>query len=180
MLYVLDRGRSNFASIKINPITGNCKRDYTWKFMLLLKITAFWDVALCSLVEIGRRLRCAYCFHHQGYSAQLRMRVLNIRCRKNLKCHLVHLLLNSQVLEHKVKKVSAQWLVSSFIIHSTSYCKNFLGSFAVFCRRNMAFTLYGAIHISSMGLSSMNTRRRHIGCVVAQVCDLRFDRIIGI
>jgi hypothetical protein len=29
-------------------------------------------------------------------------------------------------------------------------------------------------------LSSMNTRRRHIGCVVAQVCDLRFDRIIGI
>jgi hypothetical protein len=44
----------------------------------------------------------------------------------------------------------------------------------------MAFTLYGAIHISSMGLSSMNTRRRHIGYVVAQVCDLRFDRIIGI
>jgi hypothetical protein len=31
-------------------------------------MTVFWDVALCSLVEIeiGRRFRGAYCFHREG------------------------------------------------------------------------------------------------------------------
>jgi hypothetical protein len=31
----------------------------------LLKITVFWDVAPCSLVEVCRRFRGAYCLHHQ-------------------------------------------------------------------------------------------------------------------
>jgi hypothetical protein len=31
-----------------------------------VKITAFWDVAPCSVVEIGRRFKGAYCLHHQG------------------------------------------------------------------------------------------------------------------
>jgi hypothetical protein len=30
-----------------------------------MKMTVFWDVALCSLVEIDRRFRGAYCLHHQ-------------------------------------------------------------------------------------------------------------------
>jgi hypothetical protein len=30
-----------------------------------IKITAFWDTALCSLVEVDRRFRSAYCLHHQ-------------------------------------------------------------------------------------------------------------------
>jgi hypothetical protein len=31
-----------------------------------LKMTAFWDVAPCSVVEVGRRFRDAYCLHHEG------------------------------------------------------------------------------------------------------------------
>jgi hypothetical protein len=31
-----------------------------------IKMTAFRDIALCSIVEADRRFRGAYCFHHQG------------------------------------------------------------------------------------------------------------------
>jgi hypothetical protein len=31
-----------------------------------MQMTVFYDVAPCSLVEIGRRFRDAYCLHHQG------------------------------------------------------------------------------------------------------------------
>jgi hypothetical protein len=31
-----------------------------------MKFTFFWDVAPCSHVEVERRLRSAYCLHHQG------------------------------------------------------------------------------------------------------------------
>jgi hypothetical protein len=31
-----------------------------------LKMTVFWDVAPCRLVEVYRRFRGAYCFHHRG------------------------------------------------------------------------------------------------------------------
>jgi hypothetical protein len=31
-----------------------------------MKMTAFWDVAPCDLVEIDQRFRGAYCLHHQG------------------------------------------------------------------------------------------------------------------
>jgi hypothetical protein len=30
-----------------------------------MKITVFWDIARCSLVETNRRFRCAHCLHHQ-------------------------------------------------------------------------------------------------------------------
>jgi hypothetical protein len=31
-----------------------------------MKMTVFWDVAPCCLVEVYRRFRCACCLHHQG------------------------------------------------------------------------------------------------------------------
>jgi hypothetical protein len=31
-----------------------------------MQMTAFWDIALCGLVEIDRHVRGAYCLHHQG------------------------------------------------------------------------------------------------------------------
>jgi hypothetical protein len=31
-----------------------------------MKMTGFWDVVLCSLVEVYRRFRGAYYLHHQG------------------------------------------------------------------------------------------------------------------
>jgi hypothetical protein len=31
-----------------------------------MNMTVFWDVAPCSLVEIDRRFRGAYCLYHQG------------------------------------------------------------------------------------------------------------------
>jgi hypothetical protein len=30
-----------------------------------MKMTVFWDVASCSLIEIDQHLRCAYCLHHK-------------------------------------------------------------------------------------------------------------------
>jgi hypothetical protein len=35
------------------------------KLTITLKMTAFWDVAPCSLVEVDRRFRCTYCLHHR-------------------------------------------------------------------------------------------------------------------
>jgi hypothetical protein len=32
----------------------------------LAKKTSLWDIALCSLVQVYRRFRDAYCLHHQG------------------------------------------------------------------------------------------------------------------
>jgi hypothetical protein len=32
-----------------------------------MKMTVFWDVAPCSLVEVYRRFTCAYSLHYQGY-----------------------------------------------------------------------------------------------------------------
>jgi hypothetical protein len=34
-----------------------------------MKMTVFWDVAPCSLVEIDQYFRGAYCLHHQGTHA---------------------------------------------------------------------------------------------------------------
>jgi hypothetical protein len=31
----------------------------------VLKMTVFWNIALCNLVEIDRRFRSAYSLHHQ-------------------------------------------------------------------------------------------------------------------
>jgi hypothetical protein len=32
-----------------------------------MKMTAFWDIAPCSLAEVDRCFRGVYCLHHQGY-----------------------------------------------------------------------------------------------------------------
>jgi hypothetical protein len=32
----------------------------------MAKMTPFWDAAPCSLVEVDRRFRGAYCLHHSG------------------------------------------------------------------------------------------------------------------
>jgi hypothetical protein len=31
-----------------------------------MKLTAFWDIKLCRLVEVDGRFRGDYCHHHQG------------------------------------------------------------------------------------------------------------------
>jgi hypothetical protein len=31
-----------------------------------MKMTVFWDVAPCSMVDTDRRFRVAYCVNHQG------------------------------------------------------------------------------------------------------------------
>jgi hypothetical protein len=36
-----------------------------------MKMTVFWNVAQCSLVEIDRRFRGDYCLHHQGLPSSL-------------------------------------------------------------------------------------------------------------
>jgi hypothetical protein len=75
-----------------------------------MQITAFWDIAPCSLVEVHRRFRGAYGLYHQvsdhhpddgvsisetpiflqqGYTVQyLKVCRLRTRCHENLKSHL--------------------------------------------------------------------------------------------
>jgi hypothetical protein len=39
-----------------------------------LNIMAFWYIAQCSLVEVGRRFRCVYCLHcHDAISQEALM-----------------------------------------------------------------------------------------------------------
>jgi hypothetical protein len=33
----------------------------------IVKVTAYWDMAPCSLVEVDRRFRGVYCLHYQGH-----------------------------------------------------------------------------------------------------------------
>jgi hypothetical protein len=49
-------------------------------------MTVFWDVAACSLVEIGQRFKGACCLHHQGDHRPDSH--LHIRRCENLKSHL--------------------------------------------------------------------------------------------
>jgi hypothetical protein len=56
-----------------------------------MKITAFWDKVLCSLLEVDRRFGAAYCLQHQGETTRHYIPQgyhLYKRCRKNLKWHL--------------------------------------------------------------------------------------------
>jgi hypothetical protein len=39
-----------------------CEYNTSWNLIL----SVFWDVASCSLVEVYRRFRGAFCLHHQG------------------------------------------------------------------------------------------------------------------
>jgi hypothetical protein len=32
-----------------------------------VKMAVFWDAAPCSLIEVDRRFRGAYCLYHQSY-----------------------------------------------------------------------------------------------------------------
>jgi hypothetical protein len=32
---------------------------------MIIKMAAFWDLALCSLAEVDQRFRYGYCLHHQ-------------------------------------------------------------------------------------------------------------------
>jgi hypothetical protein len=41
--------------------------------MLRANTTAFWDTAPCSLVEVDRRFRDAYCLHHNGDETSTRL-----------------------------------------------------------------------------------------------------------
>jgi hypothetical protein len=38
-------------------------------------MAAFWDVATCSLVDVDRRFRRTYCFHHQGHVLKSHLKV---------------------------------------------------------------------------------------------------------
>jgi hypothetical protein len=54
--------------------------------IVTLKMTVFWDVAKCSLVEIDRRFRGAYYLSHQGATSQKTV-VLLLATVRTLKYH---------------------------------------------------------------------------------------------
>jgi hypothetical protein len=50
--------------VKVTLLTRVLTIKQTWN--RILKMTVYWDVASCSLVEMFRRFRGCYCLHHQG------------------------------------------------------------------------------------------------------------------
>jgi hypothetical protein len=38
----------------------------TWNAVTTLKMTVFWDISPCSLVEVHQHFRGAYCLHHDN------------------------------------------------------------------------------------------------------------------
>jgi hypothetical protein len=46
---------------------------------LFLKTTALWEIALCSVVEVARCFRGAYCLHHRGKERLLKRRSTSTR-----------------------------------------------------------------------------------------------------
>jgi hypothetical protein len=42
-----------------------------------MKMTAFWNIVLCSFIKVDRRFRGVYCFHHRPDKAGS-MQLLNI------------------------------------------------------------------------------------------------------
>jgi hypothetical protein len=63
-----------------------------------LKMTSFWDVASCGLVEVDKALRGAYCLHQNGpddfFNETTRRYIpysclFHIRRRENLKSHIL-------------------------------------------------------------------------------------------
>jgi hypothetical protein len=51
-------------------IFKNFEADYVVRFQVFaatnMKVTVFWDVAPCSLIEVHRGFRGTCCLHHQG------------------------------------------------------------------------------------------------------------------
>jgi hypothetical protein len=39
----------------------------------VLRMAVFWDVVLCSLLDVDRCFREAYCLHHQGDESEIDM-----------------------------------------------------------------------------------------------------------
>jgi hypothetical protein len=67
-----DRGRDFSLFLRFSsshsPVSPSLLSKWYFRSSLAasMKMTVFWDVAPCSLVEIGLRFRGAYCLHHQG------------------------------------------------------------------------------------------------------------------
>jgi hypothetical protein len=49
-----------------------------------MKVTAFWDIELCILIEVGQHFRGAYCLHHQGYDVAIYPRSCHLECTSYL------------------------------------------------------------------------------------------------
>jgi hypothetical protein len=77
-------------------LDAGARRKILYPWIKTAKITVFRDVAQCSLVEVHRRFRGAYCLHHQGDRPDQTTRRnipedshLHTRRRENLKSHLI-------------------------------------------------------------------------------------------
>jgi hypothetical protein len=58
-----DYATLRMCSVNVDPLLDERFQVLTATSM---KMTSFWDTAPCSLVDVDRRFRGAYCLHHQG------------------------------------------------------------------------------------------------------------------
>jgi hypothetical protein len=78
--------------LQSRSVTSHCCWTWSYKFRVsdcnnvliiiitqiyFLQFTALWDVASCSLAEVGRRYRGAYCLCHQDNAGSARVRTVH-------------------------------------------------------------------------------------------------------
>jgi hypothetical protein len=101
--------------------------------LIVEKMTAFWDTAPYSLVEVGRRFRGTYYLHHQGYDYQSTLRNipegchLHTRGRENLKFQMLKSLYKESVTQLNNFQVFRKdsVLLDLLFISCTEYHKSF-------------------------------------------------------
>jgi hypothetical protein len=93
-----------------------------------MKTTVFWDVAPCSLIEVYRCFRGAFCLQHQTTDYQTTWRNisedghLHIQCHENLKSHLHTNMYEtkSTVMPPSINSASS---TTKFILSSSQRCR---------------------------------------------------------
>jgi hypothetical protein len=69
-LYCVEMGESNSQAQKEKFSYQTAEKNLQKsKTKVILRMTPFCDVVLCSLVEVDRRFRGSYCLHHQDTAA---------------------------------------------------------------------------------------------------------------
>jgi hypothetical protein len=104
-------------AVKINSFCSDHMLKVRFQVLtaVSIKMTVFWYVVPCSLVEVYRRLRCAYCLHRQGKIA-LMMDVastseISVNFYQTTRCNIPedsHLQLD-EFLWHLMLEVYTEW-----------------------------------------------------------------------
>jgi hypothetical protein len=111
------------------------KKKYHMRFQVLMatsiKIVAFWDVVLCSLMEVDWHFRGAHCLHHQGNMKAVHTYETLVYFHETTRCYILENY-NLQIIpcntrENNVTTLSTSWMVTilpvTHILNKNSFIK---------------------------------------------------------